>query len=346
ICWLAAALLGFMLLLANMFGYLEVTLPAMLLSCMTVVVTVYFYLKSRNQRPDFKAIARYIEEHQPDLKVLLLTAVDQQPLTSDNTYNYLQERVIDQAVQHANQNNWLKVISNRKLEWANYGRWATGLLFIFIASQLFPPISFVASDGEVLADNVYRLLVNPGNAEIELGAPVVITARFEGKVPSDATLIMNLSPEETERIPLSKNLDDPVYGTIIPQVNQNIEYRIEYDDHRSVDFLLSVYSYPELVRADAQIIYPEYADLEEKIVNDTRQISVLEGSQVNFTFKLNKPVVDAHLKARDGSVHVLTVDPDDPESYLVQLEPRQTQRYDLELIDAQDRTNKVPPRIT
>ncbi|MCP4709098.1 MAG: hypothetical protein GY869_10775, partial [Planctomycetes bacterium] len=346
ISWLAAALLGFVLLLANMFGRWNVTLPAVLLSLITVGITVYFYLKSQNQTPDFKAIARYIEQHQPDMQVLLLTAVDQKPLTTDQKYNYLQERVIDQAVEHANQNNWLKVISNRKLEWANYGRWATGILFVFIASQLFPPISFVASDDVASADNIYRLLVNPGNAQIEQGAPVVITARFEGKVPSDATLVVSPSAEETERIPLTKSLDDPVYGTVIPQVDQNLDYWIEYDDHRSDDFLLSVYSYPELLRADAHIVYPDYADLEDKTVNDTRQISVLEGSRVDFTFKLNKPIVAAQLTVRDGSVLELTVDSDDPENYLVQIEPSQSQRYELQLIDADDRTNKVPPRIT
>ena len=346
ISWLAAALLGLILLLANMLGRWSVTLPAVLLSCATVAITVYFYLKSREQRPDYKAIALYIEQHQPDLKALLLTAVEQKPLTRAQQLNYLQERVIDQAVQHAQQNNWLKVISNRKLEWANYGRWATGILFVFIAAQLFPPISFVASDDVASADNVYRLLVNPGNAEIEQGSPVVITARFEGKVPSDATLVLSAGPEESEQILMTKNMDDPVYGAIVPQVDRNLTYRIEYDNLRSEDFLLSVYSFPELLRADAHIIYPDYADLEDKTVNDTRQISVLEGSRINFTFQLNKPVVGAQLTARDGSVLELTVDPDDSESYLLHVEPRESQRYDLQLIDAEERTNKVPPRIT
>ena len=146
ITWSAAALLGIALLLTNRYWGWNIVTAAGLLCGLSVVFTIVFYIKSRYQRPDFKAIAHYIEKHYPDMKALLITAVEQHPQTPDHQLNYLQERVINEAIQHANKHNWIKTVSQRRLTLANYGRFAAGILFVVIASQLFPPISFVASD--------------------------------------------------------------------------------------------------------------------------------------------------------------------------------------------------------
>ena len=100
-----------------------------------------------------------------------------------------------------------------------------------------------------------------------------------------------------------------------------------------------------MVRADAKITYPAYTKLPEKIVEDTRQISVVEGSEVTLTFTLNKPVTSARLAPKTGIAPGLTIDGQYPNVLTTSLTATQSQQYELHLADAQGRSNKLPPRF-
>ena len=347
--WLAASLAGLGLLLVNKLWGWDPSFAAIVLSGLTILATLLFYRRSEKQRPDFKAIARHIEKHHPDLEALLLTAVEQRATTADDKLNYLQERVINEALQHANQHPWIQAVSSRQLSLANYGRCGAIVLFAVVVSQLFPHTSIVTTEpgqGWLSGEGSYQLSVSPGDAEIESGAAVVITARFDGKVPAEATLLMGPSLEALHRISLSQTLDDPVFGTLVPEVQQDMVYFIEYADRRSETYQLTVFNYPELLNADATIVSPAYTNQPEETIKDTRRISVAEGSQVRVDFQLNKPVTSAQLVGKDGSVLDLTFEADTATAGRVQIEPIESLRYELKLVDAEGRTNRIPPRFT
>jgi len=151
--------------------------------------------------------------------------------------------------------------------------------------------------------------------------------------------------KEFKQIPLTRNLDDPVFGGIIQQVNSNLLYCIEYADERSRDYKISIYERPVLTRADAKIIFPSYTKLSEKVIKDTRQVSAVEGSQIILTFILNKAVAKAQLVPKEGSSLDLTVDGEHPNVYTTSIEATKNERYELHLADAQGLTNEVPPRF-
>ncbi len=144
---------------------------------------------------------------------------------------------------------------------------------------------------------------------------------------------------------LTKSLEDPVFGGILQEVNSDLVYRIEYADRSTRDYTISLYERPELVRADAKIAYPAYTKLPEKTVEDTRQISVVEGSEVTLTFTLNKPVTSARLAPKTGIAPGLTIDSQYPNVLTTSLTAEQSQQYELHLTDAQGRSNKLPPRF-
>ncbi len=148
-----------------------------------------------------------------------------------------------------------------------------------------------------------------------------------------------------KQIPLNRNLDDPVFGGIIQEVNSNLLYYIEYADKRSRDYKISIYERPVLTRADAKIIFPSYTKLPEKVIKDTRQVSAVEGSQVILTFVLNKAVATAQLAPKEGLNLELTVDGEHPNVYTTSITATQNERYELHLADAQGLTNEVPQRF-
>ncbi len=312
----------------------------------TLLATVLALYKYSQMHPDYRAVARNIEQQHPDMQALLLAAIEQEPQGLGGQFGYLQERVIGDALRHAGKHDWLRSISSKKLYLTQFGGIAA-LSFIIIAlSQLLPSTpSFFTIDRGVLTGGDYNITVSPGDTTVELGTVVVIMARFDGRVPPEANLWVGTSEQDKKRILLTKNLEDPVFGGLIPQVNNNLIYHIEYANKRTENFRISAFEHPSLKKADAKIVYPSYTKLPEKIIKDTRQISVVEGSEVTLTFTLNKPVTTAQLHAKNQSTINLIADNEQPNTYTTSITPMENQRFELYLTDAQGLTNKIPPRF-
>src|SRR6266516_1491589 len=94
----------------------------------TVVWAVWLRQLWRKSKPDYRAIARQIEEENPKLHSLLLTAVEQQPLTATGGLNYLQQRVIHEALDHNRNRPWGTRIFERTF-FAQCGHWLALVVF-------------------------------------------------------------------------------------------------------------------------------------------------------------------------------------------------------------------------
>ncbi len=347
--WLVSGLIGICLIGADWLWGWSSPVANWALCISTVLATVLALYKFSHMHPDYRAVARNIERQHPDMQALLLTAIEQEREGLGGQLGYLQERVIGEALRHATKYDWLRSVSSKKLLLAEFGGIAA-LSFIFLALlQLLPSVpSLFTIDRGVLAGRDYNITVSPGDTTVELGTAVVILARFDGRVPPEAKLWIGPSEKDKQQITLTKNLDDPVFGGLIPEVNNNLLYHIEYAGRRTRDYRISAYEHPALQRADAKIVYPSYTKLPEKVIKNTRQISVIEGSEVTFVFTLNKPVTTAQLIAKDKSALDLSVDDESANGgniYTTSITATQNQRYELHLADAQGLTNKMPPRF-
>jgi hypothetical protein len=312
----------------------------------TVLPTVIILYKTKRMQPDYKAAARNIEQKHPEARALLLAAIEQEPLGPDGQLGYLQESVIGEALKHGAKHEWLQSVPPRKMILARCGQIASLLLLLFVLSRVTPSGGFIfPSKGSARSRRGYNVTVTPGDTDVELAAPVVILASFEGRVPPEASLFFGQAGEEPEKIVLSKNLQDPVFGGIIPQVNSDLLYHIEYAGNRTRDYRINIYEHPTLTRADAQIVYPAFTKLPEKIIRDTRQVSAVEGSQIDLTFILNKAVATARLVDKEGSALDLTVDAEHPNVYTTSITAEEDRRYELHLTDARGLANKIPQKF-
>lgn len=354
IYWLVSGLVGIGLIGANwLWGWSSDPagrgpwpIASWALCVWTILATVYALYKYRRAQPDYKAVARNIERQHSDLNALLLAAIEQEPQGPDGRLGYLQEWVIGEALRHAAGHDWLRSISTKKFVLANLSAITALAFLIAVLSQTLPSSSsLLTADRAVPARKGYHVTVTPGDTTVELAAPVVILARFDGRVPPEANLVFGAAGEEPQKVALAKNLNDPVFGGIIAEVKSDLLYHIEYAGRRTRDYSISVYEHPQLTRADAKIIYPSYTRLPEKVAIDTRQVSVVEGSQIILTFTLNKAVTTARLVPREGHALDLTVDQEHPNIYTTSIAAKQSQRYELHLADADGRTDKVPQRF-
>lgn len=288
-------------------------------------------------------LARQIEQQHPELKTALLAALEQKP-GADGQFSFLQQRVIAEAVVHGRNLGWTDAFPARKLALAHVAHLAAFAFFV-AAMMGLRTNTLVATERRAAAKAVLdSVSVTPGDTLVERGNSLVVLAKFEGKLPPGATLVLGAGTNVTRSIALTKALDDPVFGGTVPEVNEDFSYRVEFAGQRTKEFSVKVFEHPRLERADAKVQFPAYTQLPEKTIEDTRRISAVEGSVLGYTLQLNKPVKSARLvpRRRDGGEPVaLAVDDAKPFATLASFPLVASHTYNLELVDADGRTNKV-----
>lgn len=339
VCWAIAALVAVALIwFQRLTGW---TSPLILPSLAAVAVTIAVAVAIRHYeiRPDYRWIARKVEDRNPELDGLLLTAV-QQTIETGQEPGYLQYRVLQEATARSQEQDWGKVVSQRRLL-AIHGVHLVALAcFVFALLNLrVDPIM-----GETARwTGVDGMSITPGDTSIEKGDSLVVLARFGQSLPAAVTMVVQESGAVARSIPLIKNMNDPVFGGSVPDVANDFTYHLEYRGQRTREFKVSVFEHPRMTRSDVELSFPEYTHLPDKRIEDTRRVSAVEGTTLDFSLQLNKPVASARLVARDAQKTVvpLTVSPDAAVATLPGFVPTESQSYDLQLVDAEGRTNKV-----
>jgi hypothetical protein len=344
VCWAATA--GVELLLFVIGGVTGGnTRPWCWLVLMAGLILAGMVWRRERQRPaDFRALVTVIARENPEVRHLLLTALEQEPHAQSGEFGYLQWRVIDEAATHPDTDLWEQGIYRKSASAKTSQIIAlTVLLAVLALGGRFsrsPRWHATSAPASVATEEI---VVMPGDTKIERGSGLVISARFGGTPPPEATLVLVPASGETRRLPLERTLADPVFGASLLEVTEDERYHIEYAGKSTRDYQISVFDYPSLTRADAELAYPTYTGLTNKTISDTLRVSAVEGTRLTYTLQLNKPVVEARLIGPDQSLPLMV------QSHAVATlnayPLTNSAHYSLELVDADGRTNKVPPEF-
>lgn len=339
-----------------------------LFGVLAVLNALVLWVRHSAEKPDLRRVALRIETLFPDLNGRLLTAVQQQR-KSGQELHYLQERVIREALSSSERNDWFEVVPAWRLATS---RLATLLALLILGVCLWRLPHPKGHKSLFFTRNQDSgVTVTPGDITIERGNSLVVLARFGDTLPSTVDLVVTDPSGATQRIPLAKSLADPVFGGSVPEVATDLSYHVEYSGDRTKDFHVKVFEYPRLERADIDINYPEYTGLQHKRIEDTRRLSAVEGSKVDLNLQLNKPVASAMLIPKGSATRAarregeeeqgarqsganedeltaaipLSVQTNRAVANLAQFALLASKTYDLQLIDAEGRTNKVPAQF-
>ncbi|MEM7386135.1 MAG: DUF4175 family protein, partial [Verrucomicrobiota bacterium] len=329
------------------------------LGFVAAVIGAWFWFKKTNQfQFDSKGLAKRVEEEHPDLRALLVTAVEQRPAAEGQGLNYLQTRVVDETVAHAKEHGWLEGIDenemgqarrvDRGLRWG-VGIATVGLLLLGLFRMQLPSFQRAqqlaenAAAEEVPSD--LPITVLPGNTEVEKGSRLPISVEFHEDLPASAELFVGASEEELQPLPMIKNLEDPVFGAVIPEVNGELTYQIRYDGKSSEAFKIDVFEFPRLSKATAVVHPPEYAGIKPSTVEDVTVLSVMEKSRVQLLLDLNKEVTLAQLNSDQKGTVELKKDDGAPIRYVADFVADESQELTLILEDEEGRKNKQPAKF-
>ena len=310
ICWLVAAIIGLTMLIANRVSgwYSSTMIPSTLIvfAVSTLLGMIYCFRHAVRKDSGYRWIAAKIENQFPELDSSLMTAIEQQP-AENKTYGFLQQEVIRSAVYHDLRNRWANMIPGWHLLAAPFATFFSFMTLVAVLACLFflvtPPKvdpNLTTFGNAVFSGTVLSFSVEPGNTDIEKGKSVLVLARFDGRTPPNATLNYADAQGNWQKIAMTKSLEDPVFAARMPFVESPVDYYVQLESQRSDAFRISVFEYPKLKRADAKLTFPEYTEQPEKIVQDFRRLSAVEGTMASLTLMLNKSVASAVLVDKQG----------------------------------------------
>ena len=355
IIWTMATMIGLSLWWMKLEGlfYSPLTLPVLCLSIFVVSLTgVWFSLRTRGDG-GFGQTAQDIEHCFPELNSSLITAIEQHPAVAHGNLGFLQQEVVRKAVYHGYQHSWSRVVPHWHLLVLPLLAGAGLLAFmISVMGQFMTAIPVSAAI--VAGDRDSRVvipaggfLIEPGNVEVERYTSLMVLARFANEqLPANAELVYWNENQDETRQEMVKSLDDPVFGTRINSVEEAVQYKIRFDGQESETFQISVFEYPKLKRADAKLEFPDYTTIEDKLIQDVRRVSAVQGTRVTWILTLNKKIQSGRLISAKGQQIDLREDPVEPNRYLAEMTLVNSGRFQLQLTDAQDRNNQSPAELS
>ena len=342
------------------------------------VTATLLWVRSKSLSLARADIARHVERTFPELNSRLLAALEQSPDVQSGRWNVLQRQVIAEAVHHSRINDWTDAVPAKRLRNAFLGQTAALAAFVAVCVYLVP--SAVQKASVVTGHGLFQSapkesdqpIVEPGDAEIERGSSPLVLVRFTAKLPAGVNLVWRAaaaveekngtdvtnaihanhkshashqSPatglaEQEQRQPLTKSLDDPIFGGRLPAVKHDLRYLIDLDGKQTREYKLTIYDLPALVRSDLELRFPSYTGLEAKKLEDAFEATVVEGTTIGVTCRVNKPLASAKLVENDGTSVALTADPANPLLYRADFVPTKRHKMKLVLTDDAGRVNR------
>ena len=288
---------------------------------------------------DYRRAARLVEQKHPELGAILVTAIERERAAQGPAFGYLDERVIQEALDRTQLDKWEPVLPNWRFALLGAGL-ATALAVVGggVLGGLFPNLPTFLPDA-------YGVDISPKDTEAERGTNVVVLARFHKKLPNRATLVVRRPGQPPAHLEMKQNLADPVFAAMTPVLDEEYaEYHVEYAGRRSRRYRIDVFRQPEVDRIDVRIAYPKHDGRPPREIADTRQVSVVEGARVTVTVHTTGEVRGVRLAGK-STIRLGPSTDGDGRSFWGVLPARQSDRFDVLVTDTDGRRNPTPPRF-
>ncbi len=331
----------------------------------------------RTHWPSRLETAHLIEQSHPELDDAVLTAVrvDEDPRLRRSVMSGL---VLSDADNWARRSDWRNVIPSRRLlGWSllSVSSFCFMVSGVVAAARLGRDLSpqndaldFSANQSVKIGDS--ELLVEPGDVEIERGSALTIVARFAKVIP--AAVVLEFEPDEPaptqnvgeeeqpfadsgriglQQLVMEQTVDRGVFAARITSVPGDGSYRVLFgDDHQKLAnrsdetrtaspwYKVTTFIRPRVDQVDALITPPEYTGREPQTVEDVLRVITVEGSAVQLTLHLNKPVAIAELRTADGAVFPLSPSANQPDVVTAEMLADESRTYSVYLEDDAGRT--------
>src|SRR5438552_7693254 len=212
----------------------------------SIVISIYFFLVTPlRRRVTDDQVALYLEEKNPSLQTMLISAVESSREGSQWESSALVQKLVQQAVEHCMTTDSPRRAEHRPLR-AN-GAIFGGVLAAVVLVVLFGPVYFRHALSAMLlwqrsveAAAPYKIQVTPGTVSVPKGADQTIDAKLLGFNAEDVVVNVRRTPGGTfEKQPLVRNEKGGFEG-IVFGVKAATDYFVEAEGVKSATYTLKV----------------------------------------------------------------------------------------------------------
>jgi hypothetical protein len=259
-----------------------------LLAAALVSAAYYFLITPLRRRVTDDQVALYLEEKNPSLQTMLISAVESSREGRHWESSALVQKLVQQAVEHCMQDDKPRRAEHRPLR-AN-GAIFGGVLAVAMLALLLGPAYFRHALSAVLliqrsveAAAPYKIQVAPGTISVPKGADQAINAKLLGFNAEDVVVNVRRTPGGTfEKQPLVRN-DKGAYEGILFGVKAATDYFVEAEGVKSPTFTLKVVDVPYVQHLTLEYHFPAYTGLEVEKIEDGGDVAVLRGTEVHVS---------------------------------------------------------------
>jgi hypothetical protein len=291
-------------------------LAARLLLAAAIVTASYFFLvKPLRRRVTDDQVALYLEEKEPSLGTMLVSAVESSREGRHWESTALVQKLVSQAIEKCCEADTARRAEHGPLR-AN-GAIFAGVVTAAILAVLLGPAFFRDALSAVLivsrsveAAAPYKIAVTPGNVSVPKGADQAINAKLLGFNAEDVVVMVRRTPTGVfEKQPLVHN-DKGTYEGILFGVKNATDYFIEAEGVKSATYTLKVVDVPYVQKLGLEYKFPAYTGLEPEKIEEGGDIAVLRGTDVKVTITSTMKTKGGRIALNDKDTVPLTVEAD------------------------------------
>ena len=260
-----------------------------------VTLVFYYCVRPLRRRVDDLRVALYLEEHEPGLKSVLLSAVDARQGGSSDLSPQLIERLESRALKACQQVGFGDPVEHHGIRRA---AWKIAPLLLLIAVLAAWPPAFLRSSAPALVQawadasevSPYRIELQPGDIEIARSADQLIVARIDGFDGGDVLLFTSIDDGASwQQRTMASASEAGRYESFLFDVDADTDYYVTGAGRQTPVYRISVADIPAVESIGLRYHFPAYTMLPPETTEGSGDISALRGTRVEV---LIEPTVD------------------------------------------------------
>ena len=271
-----------------------------------LALALHFCIKPLRRRVDEVQVALYLEEHEPGLNSIILSAVEARSTQAGDLSPQLVDHLVERAHDALVQVEYGDPVERQKLQLAG-ARLAIALIVV-IGLALWPP-GFLRTGAPALlqlwndasAVSPYRIELAPGDIEIARGDDQLISAMIAGFDGADVLLFTSIDKGETWRqTTMAAAGEDGRYESFVFDVAQDTDYYVTGAGRQSPTHRIAVADIPAIESIGLRYNFPAYTMLPPETSRGTGDITALRGTRVEVLIKPTIDIPGGALQLADG----------------------------------------------
>lgn len=233
------------------------------------------------RRVSDQRVALYIEEHEPALQTLLISAIDT-PRSERGSLTYALVERAAETCKTIDYGSGIDRPALRRNSWLFAGAAAVALVIVAAGPPALRDSTRLLLLPAAPADAAVALSVSvaPGSDTIARGADFVVGARLNGFDGVGAQLVVRTGTDDWQRLPMADGQDPASFEAVLFDVVTDTEYFVEAGSVRSPVFKVVVADAPYVKSLTLEYRYPAYTGLAARRVDDAGDIVAPKGTVV------------------------------------------------------------------